>query len=177
MRRRKIDKGFTSGLKNIQVEFDYCIRVRKMLIDDESKKDLRRLRDFQVIVARYFTEVFRFLIPYVKWCKSWFERITGSLNKNYYEEFVRGPLKDIMAETRKLEREVNLQSAFYAKQIYTMAKEAKRKKLLENPNELPERANNMFVFITATELNTGTALSKIMDQLREDSFRRKTRRV
>lgn len=82
-----------------------------------------------------------------------------------------------MAETRKLEREVNLQSAFYAKQIYTMAKEAKRKKLLENPNELPERANNMFVFITATELNTGTALSKIMDQLREDSFRRKTRRV
>lgn len=65
-------------------------------------------RDLRVYVAYFFTKVFAFLIPYTKWCTSRCTRFKASFDSDFYETKVQGPLDDILAQSRNLERRGNL---------------------------------------------------------------------
>lgn len=66
--------------------------------------------DLRVYVAYFFIKVFAFLIPYTKWCASRCTRFKASLDSDFYETNVQGPLGVILAQTRNLERRGNLET-------------------------------------------------------------------
>ncbi|KAH8659276.1 hypothetical protein BGZ60DRAFT_121443 [Tricladium varicosporioides] len=106
LNHRKIGEGFHDAIQKIGEEMKYCggtlTKAQK-----SSKKDQQKV---EIHVANVFIKVFAFLIPYTKWCTSRFTRFKSSFDKSFYEESVQGPLDDILKETRKLEREGNLQA-------------------------------------------------------------------
>ena len=181
MTYKKIDEGFTSGLEKIRIEFQYCMRVQTQAARD---KDFRKLKEIGVITARFFTEVFKFLVPYVRWCQSRFERTKDSLNKNYYDEFVKGPLNDIAEQTRKLEREVNLQAAEDIKDLKDQFTKFERKfgqrlAILSNSEDHPRRMDKSMgealqLLLAAgqhgTDLNMETAFRTMIKTLMLESF-------
>lgn len=65
----------------------------------------------KVLIADFFLQVFKFLIPYTVWCNSRFKRFAARLDKEYYSEHVEGPLSVIISVTKRLDRQGNMQMA------------------------------------------------------------------
>ena len=65
----------------------------------------------QSLIAGVFIQVFSFLLPYSKWCRSRFKRVIHSLDSNYYKTAVEGPLAGIIAKTGAVARQGNIQMA------------------------------------------------------------------
>ena len=63
------------------------------------------------IVVQLFTRIFRFLVPYMKWTQSKWERFGVSLNKNYYEQSIQGPLEEVKKFSEYLKREAGVQNS------------------------------------------------------------------
>ena len=63
------------------------------------------------IVVQLFTRIFRFLVPYMKWTQSKWERFGKSLNKNYYEQNVQIPLEEVKKYSEYLKREAGVQNS------------------------------------------------------------------
>ncbi|KAF2276671.1 uncharacterized protein EI97DRAFT_432916 [Westerdykella ornata] len=102
----KIGQGFADAIDRIGRELEYCSRSLSAVRNrDESHRDRVRTK-----VMGVFTLCFKFLAPYARWCKSRFERFKDSLNKNYYEDKVEGPLQALLARSNELERENQMQS-------------------------------------------------------------------
>lgn len=96
------------------------------------------------IVVQLYTKVFHFLVPYLKWGQSGWERFKGSLNKNYYEDNIQGPLEEVQKFSNYLKREAGVQTSkilvhmeYLAEKnlalgTYTLAATEKNSKRLEN---------------------------------------------
>ncbi len=63
------------------------------------------------IVVQLFTRIFRFLVPYLTWGQSGWERFKGSVNKNYYENNIEGPLEEVKKFSNYLKREAGVQNS------------------------------------------------------------------
>lgn len=134
------------GLRNIKIEFEYCHKVKEQILANrdmdpsEDETDPKHLGEIQIIIARFFTEVFKFLVPYVRWCTSRFERSKAAINKNYVQEFVEGPLKEIKAQTAHLEREICLKACGDIRFLKAFAKKMeKREATLGAQDDLQQR--------------------------------------
>lgn len=96
----KIGDGFHKAIEGISTELEYCASTLLKLQGSSEASKIERKR----IIAHFFLQIFNFLIPYAKWCKSGFHRFRQSVNKTYYEDYVSGPLDDILRQTKRLER-------------------------------------------------------------------------
>ena len=63
------------------------------------------------IVVQLLTRIFRFLVPYLNWGQSGWERFKGSVNKNYYESNILGPLEEVKKFSEYLKREAGVQNS------------------------------------------------------------------
>ena len=63
-----------------------------------------------MIAAQLYTRIFRFLLPYLRWDQSKWERLKGSLDKTYYDDNIKGPLDEVLKFSEYVRREAGVQS-------------------------------------------------------------------
>lgn len=106
MSHGKVANGFASALADIGVEMTYS----KDLLSTSRSRTLTASVDRLVpLVAQLCTKIFRFLLPYLQWGQSRWERVKGSLDKTYLEKNIQVPLDDILKTSRNLSREAEIQ--------------------------------------------------------------------
>lgn len=86
---------------------EFCAETLSKL-RESSEEDKKAM---ELIIAKVFLQIFNFLIPYAKWCRSGFHRFSKSLDSNYYVDYVVKPRDEILAETGRLQRHTALQTA------------------------------------------------------------------
>ena len=104
----KIAQEFASALGDIGV---HMTNSRDLLIALRSQKSVASVDKLVRIVAQLCTKIFHFLVPYLQWGQSRWERVKGSLSKNYAEDNVHGPLSDIMKTSEYLRQEAEVQKS------------------------------------------------------------------
>ena len=106
--RGKIANGFASALADIGIEMTYW---NDQLAAFHRTKSVASSEGLIRIVVQLFTRVFRFLVPYLNWAQSGWERFLGSVNKNYYENNIQGPLDEVKKFSEYLKREAGVQNS------------------------------------------------------------------
>ncbi len=104
--RGKIADGFASALADIGNEMSYSKDLLAALKSEKSVASTDKIVSF---VAQLCTKIFRFLILYLQWGQSGWERFKSSLNKNYFDTKIQGPLDDIIRSSAYMTREANIQ--------------------------------------------------------------------
>lgn len=82
---------------------------KDLLLILRSSKSVASIDKLVRIVAQLCTKIFHFLLPYLRWNQSNWERLKGSVDKNYYEKNIQGPLDEILKLSKQLTREAGLQ--------------------------------------------------------------------
>jgi len=80
---RKIAGGVASALEDIGVEMAYS---KDMLAALRSRTSVASIDKLVRIVAQLCTKIFRCLLPYLRWGQSSWERVKGSVDKDYLEK-------------------------------------------------------------------------------------------
>jgi len=102
----KIAQGFASALADIGDEMTYW---QAQLAAFQAPGSVASPDSLILIVTRLYTKVFQFLVPYLVWSQSGWEKVKGSASNNYYEKNIQGPLNGIFKLSGQLKRAASIQ--------------------------------------------------------------------
>jgi hypothetical protein len=143
--------------------FLYCHGVLKEVKMQELELHKRQI--YERVTVRFFTDVFKFLLPYVRWCNSGFERTKAALNKNYQEENIKEPLKRARERMESLNQQVNMDTFHNTKKITQQldAMEKRRSIVNTSPEVYMQQMKSMQMDIKklGTQMNVWTAYAKL----------------
>ena len=104
----KIATGFASAIGDIGIEIKY---LKDQLEVFRVNCSVSSTNSLVVIAAQLYTRIFRFLLPYLRWNQSRWERVKGSLDKTYYDDNIKEPLQEILKFSKYVSREAGVQSS------------------------------------------------------------------
>lgn len=163
MRHRKTDEGFADALQMIRDYFLYCRGVFQEVQMQEL--ELHRRQTYERITASFFTDVFKFLLPYVRWCNSGFERTKAALNKSYEEENIKAPLRKARERMESLNQQVNIDTLHNTKVISQQLDAMERRRIIvdNSPEVYIQQMQSMQRDIKrlGTQMNFWTAYAKL----------------